>query len=248
MITNRATVVQWNAEKGFGFATANGVKYFVHQSALGRTARSPKIGDTITVGLFGKGEKGPRIEKGTLDGVDVLENVRTARSSNKKYSGRNWSFRKIKLVACVILLVFSGIYWLAGSLNSNGNSSQLIAAQVDSQNSQYTTKDEVAKFICNNGYLPSNYVSKKEGIRLYERKTGRTFESWNFNPQRKLGVMIGGDRFENRDGKLPSDSYKEADVDYFENNRGRNRLVYAKNCNIYYSDDHYNSFTKLNLR
>ena len=248
MITNRATVVQWNAEKGFGFATANGVKYFVHQSALGRTARPPKIGDTISVSLFGKGEKGPRIEKGTLEGVDVLENVRSVRSSNRNGSRRRWSYRKMKLVACVILIAISGIFWLTGRLNSSGPTNREIAAQVDVQNSQYTTKDEVAKFICDNGHLPPNYVSKKEGIRLYERKTGRTFERWNFNPLRKLGVMIGGDHFENRDGKLPSGSYKEADVDYFENNRGRNRLVYGKNCIIYYTNDHYDSFTKLNLR
>ena len=28
-ITNKATVTQWNEEKGFGFATANGIKYFI---------------------------------------------------------------------------------------------------------------------------------------------------------------------------------------------------------------------------
>jgi cold shock CspA family protein len=249
MITNRATVVQWNDEKGFGFATANGVKYFVHQSALGRTARPPKVGDTITVGLFGKGEKGPRIEKGTLDGVDVLENVRPVRSSNSKAPRRNKAFRKFMFSLCIVLMVISGIYTLADKFFASGKSSRSIAAtEATVSGSQYTTKDEVAKFICNNGYLPSNYVSKKEGIRLYERKTGRAFERWNFNPQRMLGVMIGGDVFENREGKLPSGSYKEADVDYFENNRGRNRLIYGDNCNIYYTSDHYESFSKMNLR
>lgn len=169
-------------------------------------------------------------------------------SSNKKGSRRSSASRNIKLTLGAILVAGAGFFGLTEKTNTDGNSNQEVAAQVDVQGSQYTTKDEVAKFICDNGYLPPNYVTKNEAIRLYERKTGRTFERWNFNPQRKLGVMIGGDVFQNRDGKLPSGSYKEADVDYFEVNRGKNRLVYSKNCNIYYTSDHYETFTKLNLR
>ncbi len=85
-------------------------------------------------------------------------------------------------------------------------------------------------------------------MRLYEEKTGKKFERWNFNPQRKLGIMIGGDNFSNREQKLPQGSYKEADVDYFEVNRGKNRLIYTKNCNIYHTSDHYQTFTKLNIQ
>ena len=113
---------------------------------------------------------------------------------------------------------------------------------------QYTTKIEVAQYICDNNKLPPNYVSKNEAMRLYEEKTGKTFTSWNFNPLRKLGIMIGGDNFGNREKKLPQGNYKEADVDYFEVNRGKNRLIYAKNCNIYHTNDHYQTFTKLNIK
>lgn len=113
---------------------------------------------------------------------------------------------------------------------------------------QYTTKIEVAQYICDNNKLPPNYVSKNEAMRLYEEKTGKTFTSWNFNPLRKLGIMIGGDTFGNREKKLPQGNYKEADVDYFEVNRGKNRLIYAKNCNIYHTNDHYQTFTKLNIK
>ena len=35
----------------------------------GKSAREPQVGDTITVYSFGKSPKGPRIEKGALDGV-----------------------------------------------------------------------------------------------------------------------------------------------------------------------------------
>ena len=43
-ITNKAKITQWDENKGFGFATANGVKYFVHISALGRPIRPPRVG------------------------------------------------------------------------------------------------------------------------------------------------------------------------------------------------------------
>ena len=123
-----------------------------------------------------------------------------------------------------------------------------VDAQPKASVTQYTTKNEVAQYICDNDKLPPNYVSKDEAMRIYEEKTGQTFTKWNFNPLRKLGIMIGGDNFSNREKKLPQGSYKEADVDYFEVNRGKNRLIYAKNCNIYHTNDHYQTFTKLNIQ
>ena len=67
--TNKAKITQWNEDKGFGFATANGVKYFVHISALGRPSRPPRVGDTVIIASFEKTAKGPRIERGELEGV-----------------------------------------------------------------------------------------------------------------------------------------------------------------------------------
>lgn len=112
----------------------------------------------------------------------------------------------------------------------------------------YTTKDSVAAYLCKFDKLPSNYVGKDEGISLYESKTGNTFSKWNFNPWTTLGVMIGGDVFDNREGLLPSGSYHEADVDYSAKNRGTKRLIYQSDCVIYYTADHYESFDKLEVR
>ena len=112
----------------------------------------------------------------------------------------------------------------------------------------YTTKDSVAAYLCKFDKLPSNYVGKNEGLSLYESKTGNTFEKWNFNPWTTIGVMIGGDVFDNREGLLPSGSYHEADVDYSAKNRGTKRLIYQSDCVIYYTADHYESFDKLEVR
>ncbi len=112
----------------------------------------------------------------------------------------------------------------------------------------YTTKDSVAAYLCKFDKLPDNYISQKEGMVLYESETGKTFDKWNFNPWTTLGVMIGGDSFGNKEGLLPNGSYHEADVDYFNSSRGNKRLVYASDCVIYYTSDHYKSFSKLEVR
>jgi len=93
------------------------------------------------------------------------------------------------------------------------------------------------------------------GEHSYESKTGNAFLKWNFNPWATLGVMIGGDDFKNYasdpdyyHATLPEGSYREADVDYSAKNRGTKRLVYQSDCVIYYTADHYETFTKLKVR
>lgn len=113
------------------------------------------------------------------------------------------------------------------------------------ENVEYTSRDSVAAYLCKFGDLPSNYVSKTMGQGLYEEKTGKAFASWNFNPWATLGVMIGGDEFFNREGLLPQAFYHEADVDYNAANRGTKRLVYSAPCVIYYTADHYKSFSQI---
>lgn len=120
----------------------------------------------------------------------------------------------------------------------------------------YTTKDSVAAYLCKFDKLPNNYVGKNEGKSLYESKTGNTFEKWNFNPWTTIGVMIGGDEFNNRADdpnpdryhpSLPEGDYLEADVEYSAKNRGTKRLVYQSDCVIYYTADHYETFSKLDV-
>jgi cold shock CspA family protein len=246
-ITNKATITQWDDGKGFGFATANGVKYFLHISALGRPARAPRVGDTVVVLSFGKTDRGPRIEKGELEGVPMQASPSYSRQIHATGPRKNKPFRKFMLCVCIALAAISGIYSLAGKVGLLPGSAPGHDAPHYSTSGQYTTRDEVAKYICDYGHLPPNYVNKSEGKRLYESRTGNTFRKWNFNPLTTLGVMIGGDGFSNREGLLPPGDYREADVDYFGENRGTKRLVYSSGCNIYYTGDHYGTFTKLSF-
>ncbi|MEE3340480.1 MAG: ribonuclease domain-containing protein [Hallerella sp.] len=122
------------------------------------------------------------------------------------------------------------------------------------ESGEYTTKDSVAAYLCKFDKLPSNYVGKNEGKDLYESSTGNTFSRWNFNPWTTIGVMIGGDDFNNYASDpddyhedLPEGEYYEADVDYSGSNRGTKRLVYQSGCIIYYTADHYETFDLLSI-
>lgn len=112
----------------------------------------------------------------------------------------------------------------------------------------YTTKDSVAAYLCKFDKLPSNYITKDEAIALVEEKTGRDFSKWNFNPWTAFDFMVGGDVYSDSEGLLPKGSYHEADVDYHDDSRGTKRLVYASDCVIYYTADHYKTFSKLDIR
>ena len=58
------------------------------------------------------------------------------------------------------------------------------------------------------------------------------------------GMCIGGDRFYNREGLLPSGkTYYECDIDTLgKSNRGAKRIVFSKDGDIYYTSDHYVTF------
>lgn len=163
------------------------------------------------------------------------------------------AFFKISL-ACVVTAFLAACSTSTVSSDDSEKSSVSSSVEVKSiyeaveESGLYTTKDSVAAYLCKFDKLPSNYVGKDEGIALYESKTGNTFSKWNFNPWATLGVMIGGDSFGNKEGLLPKGSYHEADVDYSAKNRGTKRLIYQSDCVIYYTADHYETFTKLEVR
>lgn len=106
-----------------------------------------------------------------------------------------------------------------------------------SEDGSYTSRDEVALYLHTYGKLPKNFISKKEaeeqGFRF-----GEVFP----------GMSVGGSRFGNYDGKLPDKSgrrYYECDIDYTGGRRNAKRLVYSNDGLIFYTEDHYKTFTQL---
>lgn len=105
----------------------------------------------------------------------------------------------------------------------------------------YNSAEDVSLYLYTYGHLPDNYITKSEARDL--GWTGGSVE------QVAPGCAIGGDRFGNREGVLPSEpdrSYRECDIDTIgQSSRGAKRLVYSDDGLIYYTEDHYESFTLL---
>ncbi len=110
------------------------------------------------------------------------------------------------------------------------------------EDGEYTSKDEVALYIHTFGHLPSNYITKKEAQDL-----GWDSSQGNLNKVAP-GKSIGGDKFGNREGLLPKKSgrqYYECDIDYKKGKRNGKRIVFSNDGLVYYTDDHYESYTLL---
>ena len=103
----------------------------------------------------------------------------------------------------------------------------------------YTTKEDVALYLHVYGELPMNFISKSEASKL-------GWEGGSLEPYAP-GMCIGGDRFGNYEGKLPvQEGYHECDINTMgADSRGAERLVYSDSGNIYYTNDHYNTFEQL---
>jgi len=110
-----------------------------------------------------------------------------------------------------------------------------------SEDGVYDSRDEVALYIHLYGHLPSNYITKKEAEAL--GWTGGSLEPY------APGKSIGGSRFGNYEGILPEKAgrkYTECDIDTMgKKSRGAKRIVYSNDGLIFYTDDHYESFTLL---
>ena len=107
---------------------------------------------------------------------------------------------------------------------------------------RYTTPEDVAEYIHTFGTLPSNFITKKEAQKLgWDNKKGNL---WDVTDQ----MSIGGDRFGNYEGLLPEADgrkYTECDVNYEGGYRGGERIVFSNDGLIFYTNDHYETFTQL---
>lgn len=110
------------------------------------------------------------------------------------------------------------------------------------EGSSYTTAEDVALYLATYGHLPSNFITKSQAETLgWNASRGNL---WDVAP----GKSIGGDRFSNREGRLPTAkgrTYYECDIDYDGGYRGATRIIYSSDGLIYYTDDHYETFTLL---
>lgn len=151
-----------------------------------------------------------------------------------------------KLLSLLLVLAFllSGCEFFEESMISSQvpePSSPTGSQPVPAADGHYTTKEDVALYLHTYGKLPENFISKEDARDL--GWSGGSLEPY------APGMCIGGDRFGNYEGLLPSAPgrvYYECDIDTLgASGRGAKRIVFSNDGLIYYTEDHYESFTLL---
>lgn len=144
-----------------------------------------------------------------------------------------------KTLTSLLVLCLGALVWFMGNINlpnqeaAEIKSNQTIEVQKDKY---YYSKEEVAAYIHKFQNLPGNYITKAEA------------EKRGWTPHDKKYV-VGGNRFGNREGKLPKAKgrqYYEADLQSgYTDHRGPERLIYSNDGLIFYTPDHYETFEQL---
>lgn len=124
-------------------------------------------------------------------------------------------------------------------MNTFSETKEVSRASDSKEIDELTSEEVVIPFVKQNGTLPSYYLTKSEA-----KKKGWIPSQGNLC-EVLPGQAIGGDRFSNREGKLPKgEQYFEADVNYNCGNRGADRIVFTKKGEVWLTHNHYKSFQK----
>lgn len=149
----------------------------------------------------------------------------------------------MKSIKKYLLIFLTTIIMLTGCSQITEDNYNINSAIEETQ--YYYNLDDVVNYIDEYDRLPLNYITKREAQKLgWDNKKGNLWEV-------KERAVIGGDKFHNREKKLPQDKntqYYEADINYNGGYRGAERLIYTKDGDYYYTKDHYKSFKKIEVK
>lgn len=152
-------------------------------------------------------------------------------------------FQKTALLLSVVLIVCSLSFVLTScALTSSYQPAGTSESADIREDGNYSTKEEVAGYIHKYGKLPDNFITKSEAKSLgWDSKKGNL---WDVAP----GKSIGGDRYSNYEETLPVKNgikYFECDINYSGGHRGAERIVYSSDGHVYYTNDHYETFSEV---
>ena len=152
---------------------------------------------------------------------------------------RKWLRRLLATVVCAILAVtmalptalaedwreqLRSVFGLSEDYEvETGNASTDDTSQVQ-QAEPITDAQRIVNYLNAHGRLPENFITKKEARAL------GWDASYNYVGDVAPGKSIGGDRFGNYEGQLPSKkgrTWYECDINYKGKKRGAERLLYS---------------------
>ena len=105
-----------------------------------------------------------------------------------------------------------------------------------------TDPQQIVNYLDTYGELPENFITKNEAKDLgWDSR-------YNYVGEVAPGKSIGGDRFGNYEGQLPSKKgrkWYECDANYRGKKRGAERVLFSSDGLYYYTNDHYQTFTQM---
>lgn len=140
------------------------------------------------------------------------------------------------LIVCMLALVLTACKAPSADLGKSLSTAEESLSGDVKEDGTYDSKEDVALYLHLYDHLPSNFITKQEAQKL-------GWQGGSLEPYAP-GKCIGGSRFGNYEGLLPEEegrSYQECDIDTL----GAKRIVYSNDGLIYYTEDHYASFTLL---
>ena len=105
-----------------------------------------------------------------------------------------------------------------------------------------TDPQQIVNYLGRYGKLPENFITKKEARALGWDNL------YNYVGEVAPGKSIGGDRFGNYEGQLPSKkgrTWYECDANYRGKARGAERVLFSSDGLYYYTSDHYKTFKQM---
>ncbi|SQI43290.1 Ribonuclease precursor [Leminorella richardii] len=151
-----------------------------------------------------------------------------------------------------LLLIVGGLAFHFGYNNSDGTPTTVstsaprdvssLPASAEQSIDRLTQQKVVVDYMRQHGRLPDYYITKSQA-----RSQGWDARDGNLCSTLP-GKAIGGDRFSNREKRLPQSKGRqwfEADINYRCGHRGAERLLYSNDGLIYVTHDHYQRFTEV---
>ena len=150
-----------------------------------------------------------------------------------------------RIVDVVLPILLSLMLFLTGCAPGDGLNPAAVTVQETAEEQQagpIIEPQAIADYLFEHGELPDNFITKKEAQALgWDSKQ-------NYVSDVAPGKSIGGDYFGNYEGALPTvkgRKYYEADCYYTGGKRRAERIVYSSDGHVWYTEDHYTTFTEL---
>ena len=142
----------------------------------------------------------------------------------------------------LIILALSGVAFLNSQAAVSSHEGKSASVSTSESIEQLTQQDRVVSYLREHQRLPDFYITKKQARA----------EGWDASAGNLCSAVpgrgIGGDRFSNREKRLPQKAkriWREADINYHCGRRQADRLIYSNDGLIYITRDHYRTFTKM---